>query len=205
MDWHSNYYCHWNAESWHGWGCCMCTKVCINIMNLLPCTSWLFSLLAAVGLSTLPLHLWLQWSRGQTFANAGLSQVHYEIVWFLFCSDFILIVSQFSSLCNFYRTPEEVLAAKGVKPTLSPNLNTLALIEVCKKSGCHTYLCFLISASWSAKQSFRCGHTVSLRNLITSMISCFGTGCWGKTPSLLWCGLPGARYLISASRIVQVG
>ncbi|KAL0349079.1 UNVERIFIED_CONTAM: 7-hydroxymethyl chlorophyll a reductase, chloroplastic [Sesamum angustifolium] len=27
------------------------------------------------------------------------------------------------------RTPEEVLAAKGVKPTLSPNLNTLALIE----------------------------------------------------------------------------
>ncbi|KAH1229196.1 7-hydroxymethyl chlorophyll a reductase, chloroplastic [Glycine max] len=28
------------------------------------------------------------------------------------------------------RTPEEVLAAKGVKPTLSPNLNTLALVEV---------------------------------------------------------------------------
>ncbi|CAL1356065.1 unnamed protein product [Linum trigynum] len=27
------------------------------------------------------------------------------------------------------RTPEEVLAARGVKPTLSPNLNTLALIE----------------------------------------------------------------------------
>ncbi|KAL1832370.1 hypothetical protein DCAR_0102372 [Daucus carota subsp. sativus] len=27
------------------------------------------------------------------------------------------------------RTPEEVLAAKGVKPTLSPNLNTLALVE----------------------------------------------------------------------------
>lgn len=32
------------------------------------------------------------------------------------------------SVCN--RTPEEVLAAKGVKPTLSPNLNTLALVEV---------------------------------------------------------------------------
>uniref|UniRef100_A0A0D6R0M3 Coenzyme F420 hydrogenase/dehydrogenase beta subunit C-terminal domain-containing protein n=1 Tax=Araucaria cunninghamii TaxID=56994 RepID=A0A0D6R0M3_ARACU len=28
------------------------------------------------------------------------------------------------------RTPEEVFAAKGVKPTLSPNLNTLALVEV---------------------------------------------------------------------------
>ncbi|BBG92617.1 coenzyme F420 hydrogenase family / dehydrogenase, beta subunit family [Prunus dulcis] len=28
------------------------------------------------------------------------------------------------------RTPEEVLAAKGVKPTLSPNLNTLALVEI---------------------------------------------------------------------------
>eukprot|EP00262_Sarcandra_glabra_P013667 TRINITY_DN3850_c0_g1_i1.p1 TRINITY_DN3850_c0_g1~~TRINITY_DN3850_c0_g1_i1.p1 ORF type:complete len:234 (-),score=22.94 TRINITY_DN3850_c0_g1_i1:29-661(-) len=27
------------------------------------------------------------------------------------------------------RTPEEVYAAKGVKPTLSPNLNTLALVE----------------------------------------------------------------------------
>ncbi|RXH78458.1 hypothetical protein DVH24_001976 [Malus domestica] len=27
------------------------------------------------------------------------------------------------------RTPEEVLAARGVKPTLSPNLNTLALVE----------------------------------------------------------------------------
>lgn len=30
------------------------------------------------------------------------------------------------------RTPEEVLAARGVKPTLSPNLNTLALVEVIK-------------------------------------------------------------------------
>ncbi|KAL5990228.1 hypothetical protein ACLOJK_011125 [Asimina triloba] len=28
------------------------------------------------------------------------------------------------------RTPDEVLAARGVKPTLSPNLNTLALVEV---------------------------------------------------------------------------
>ncbi|XP_024527174.1 7-hydroxymethyl chlorophyll a reductase, chloroplastic-like isoform X1 [Selaginella moellendorffii] len=27
------------------------------------------------------------------------------------------------------RTPEEILAARGVKPTLSPNLNTLALVE----------------------------------------------------------------------------
>lgn len=31
-------------------------------------------------------------------------------------------------LCN--RTPDEVFAAKGVKPTLSPNLDTLALVEV---------------------------------------------------------------------------
>ncbi|GJN15402.1 hypothetical protein PR202_gb02315 [Eleusine coracana subsp. coracana] len=28
------------------------------------------------------------------------------------------------------RTPDEVIAAKGVKPTLSPNLNTLALVEM---------------------------------------------------------------------------
>ncbi|KAL5223528.1 hypothetical protein ABZP36_010167, partial [Zizania latifolia] len=27
------------------------------------------------------------------------------------------------------RTPEEVIAAKGVKPTLSPNLSTIALVE----------------------------------------------------------------------------
>lgn len=35
-------------------------------------------------------------------------------------------------LMHFFsnRTPDEVLAAKGVKPTLSPNLNTLALVEV---------------------------------------------------------------------------
>lgn len=32
------------------------------------------------------------------------------------------------------RTPDEVFAAKGVKPTLSPNLNTLALVEVCQIS-----------------------------------------------------------------------
>lgn len=38
--------------------------------------------------------------------------------------DWVLILS----ISN--RTPEEVLAAKGVKPTLSPNLNTLALVEV---------------------------------------------------------------------------
>lgn len=48
----------------------------------------------------------------------------------------------YTSVINFYcfycplnksiriRTPEEVLAAKGVKPTLSPNLDTLALVEV---------------------------------------------------------------------------
>ena len=30
----------------------------------------------------------------------------------------------------FGRTPDDVYAAKGVKPTLSPNLDTLALVEV---------------------------------------------------------------------------
>lgn len=40
---------------------------------------------------------------------------------------------KFKPCCNciFYdRTPEEIYAAKGVKPTLSPNLETLALVEV---------------------------------------------------------------------------
>jgi coenzyme F420-reducing hydrogenase beta subunit len=42
----------------------------------------------------------------------------------------------------FARTPEEVIAAKGVKPTLSPNLDTLALVEV-NLSFLHVYiLCF---------------------------------------------------------------
>ncbi|KAL6194653.1 hypothetical protein ACLB2K_035734 [Fragaria x ananassa] len=36
---------------------------------------------------------------------------------------------RFSPMPVLARTPEEVLAAKGVKPTLSPNLNTLALVE----------------------------------------------------------------------------
>ncbi|KAL6185222.1 hypothetical protein ACLB2K_041356 [Fragaria x ananassa] len=39
---------------------------------------------------------------------------------------------RFSPMPVLARTPEEVLAAKGVKPTLSPNLNTLALVEVDK-------------------------------------------------------------------------
>jgi hypothetical protein len=43
---------------------------------------------------------------------------------------FIKILNLFTSEI-YRRTPEEVLAAKGVKPTLSPNLNTLALVEVC--------------------------------------------------------------------------
>lgn len=53
------------------------------------------------------------------------------------CSRMFLILNSFTE--NFHwlcilsflnRTPDEVLAAKGVKPTLSPNLNTLALVEV---------------------------------------------------------------------------
>jgi hypothetical protein len=48
----------------------------------------------------------------------------------LFIYLFIKILNLFTSEI-YRRTPEEVLAAKGVKPTLSPNLNTLALVEVC--------------------------------------------------------------------------
>uniref|UniRef100_A0A2P2M1S8 Uncharacterized protein MANES_15G048100 n=1 Tax=Rhizophora mucronata TaxID=61149 RepID=A0A2P2M1S8_RHIMU len=44
------------------------------------------------------------------------------------------------------RTPEEVIAAKGVKPTLSPNLNTLALVETDCSVGVigrtHSYSCY---------------------------------------------------------------
>lgn len=37
---------------------------------------------------------------------------------------------QCSNYFSYDRTPEEVYASKGVKPTLSPNLETLALVEV---------------------------------------------------------------------------
>ncbi|KAH9619659.1 hypothetical protein KSS87_003841 [Heliosperma pusillum] len=36
---------------------------------------------------------------------------------------------RFAPMPVLARTPEEVIAARGVKPTLSPNLNTLALVE----------------------------------------------------------------------------
>ncbi|CAM8905535.1 unnamed protein product [Rhodiola kirilowii] len=45
------------------------------------------------------------------------------------------------------RTPEEVLAAKGVKPTLSPNLNTLALVEAAGVKRLLFLWCWLPSAS----------------------------------------------------------
>ncbi|KAK4835448.1 hypothetical protein QYF36_009834 [Acer negundo] len=37
---------------------------------------------------------------------------------------------RFSTRPVLARTTDEVLVAKGVKPTLSPNLNTLALVEL---------------------------------------------------------------------------
>ena len=45
----------------------------------------------------------------------------------------------------FARTPEEVIAAKGVKPTLSPNLDTLALVEVHVSFLHAIYFAFVIS------------------------------------------------------------
>lgn len=48
----------------------------------------------------------------------------------------------------FNRTPEEVLAAKGVKPTLSPNLNTLALVEVCLTKLVSISFCALCYSDW---------------------------------------------------------
>lgn len=49
--------------------------------------------------------------------------------------------------CN--RTPEEIFAAKGVKPTLSPNLDTLALVEVTwfSKDFCLKCLCCQICST----------------------------------------------------------
>lgn len=53
------------------------------------------------------------------------------IIVLLFCPHLCRLLMITSYSC---RTPEEVLAAKGVKPTLSPNLNTLSLVEVCNIS-----------------------------------------------------------------------
>jgi hypothetical protein len=47
------------------------------------------------------------------------------------------------------RTPEEVLAARGVKPTLSPNLNVLALVEVRRLAeNAHRNCCLLLVRVW---------------------------------------------------------
>lgn len=74
------------------------------------------------------------------------------------------------------RTPEEVLAAKGVKPTLSPNLNTLALVEV-----------FPVTSLSMPLRSFSAW-------LVNIVIVFLFTGCWCEATSVLWCWLPSTRF-----------
>ncbi|KAH0470061.1 hypothetical protein IEQ34_001619 [Dendrobium chrysotoxum] len=92
------------------------------------------------------------------------------------------------------RTPDEVFAAKGVKPTLSPNLDTLAVIET--QGGLTKY--FLISiglhrGSTLSPYLFALVMDVLTRHLQEAVPWC----CRSEAPSFLWCWLPSARYILS--------
>ncbi|KAI5649875.1 hypothetical protein M9H77_35880 [Catharanthus roseus] len=69
------------------------------------------------------------------------------------------------------RTPEEVLAAKGVKPTLSPNLNTLALIEA---AGVKRLLFCGVGCQVQALRSIE--HHLNLENLYVLGTNCVDNG-----------------------------
>lgn len=72
-----------------------------------------------------------------------LPGVFYVVDFLDFSDDFCNSVTLPLIFCN--RTPDEVLAAKGVKPTLSPNLNTLALVEVLSNYSYKQFIRHLIS------------------------------------------------------------
>lgn len=154
MDRDSNNNCHWNAKIRHGRSCCLCTEVVAPILF----SRWYMSVAAhslpmPILMCIVCELLWscyldTQWSGGQIWTKACPSKV--RIWFFLHTFDLryswslnLFSESQFCLLLIFLiynmifvvylvlnRTPDEVLAAKGVKPTLSPNLNTLALVEV---------------------------------------------------------------------------
>ncbi|EEF44323.1 7-hydroxymethyl chlorophyll a reductase, chloroplastic [Ricinus communis] len=69
------------------------------------------------------------------------------------------------------RTPQEVLAAKGVKPTLSPNLNTLALVEA---SGVKRLLFCGVGCQVQALRSVE--HHLNLEKLYVLGTNCVDNG-----------------------------
>ncbi|XP_040869473.1 7-hydroxymethyl chlorophyll a reductase, chloroplastic [Glycine max] len=69
------------------------------------------------------------------------------------------------------RTPEEVLAAKGVKPTLSPNLNTLALVEA---AGVKRLLFCVVGCQVQALRSVE--HHLNLDKLYVLGTNCVDNG-----------------------------
>lgn len=154
VDWDSNNNCHWNAESRHGRSCHLCTEVVGWIMICL-----LFIVLLSRFGASLCLVVLSSWPSGFIYFSdpedrltprpvlarfdlkcsiclhnltACLGQKKEKKrgrssnIYHLFASPLVVLYLPYIS----NRTPEEVLAAKGVKPTLSPNLNTLALVEV---------------------------------------------------------------------------
>ncbi|KAF1898749.1 hypothetical protein Lal_00000651 [Lupinus albus] len=82
------------------------------------------------------------------------------------------------------RTPEEVLAAKGVKPTLSPNLDTLALVEL--------QILYAYEATYILEKDYK---KASNRT---------DQGCRRQTSSFLWCRLPGSRIISSIAALRSV-
>ena len=150
VDRDSDNYCNWDAENRHGWGSHLCTEVGALVFSKWCDTK--FWLLLVYELSGLKFHdlfsLLIQWSRWQIQPKTCVSKVctysllidlDYSILWMFWSKIFTFWFTYYDQGVSFNcyfphfpnRTPDEVLAAKGVKPTLSPNLNTLALVEVC--------------------------------------------------------------------------
>ena len=74
----------------------------------------------------------LFWPGFKLYASLALPFTVLCACLYLGVEDWFYLHSHVHSFIWFFhaRTPEEVFAARGVKPTLSPNLNTLALVEV---------------------------------------------------------------------------
>lgn len=109
------------------------------------------------------------------FVIASFTLVHYLlrfsldvfffnlIYFFDFSDDFRNSATPHLVFCN--RTPDEVLAAKGVKPTLSPNLNTLALVEVLSNYSYKQFFRHLISVLFGIHEALTIKNILNVLSL----------------------------------------
>lgn len=127
VDGHSDRNCHGNAQNWHGRSCCMCAEVLDSLIILFTVCYRCLSSFNDV---------WFFFATLLCITTV-IQKIDFlpDLYWQgLFIDKSLLLTFVLERPLNKainIRTPEEVLAAKGVKPTLSPNLDTLALVEVC--------------------------------------------------------------------------